>query len=236
VHWIDASSAALLDHLLPLVDGRLLVCAACRPDPGTPAAALRELAEGDYAGRCTELVLAPLSRDEGGRLVRDLLHLNGATGRVEEWIVAKAGGNPLFLEELAGSLVEQGVVARDSASGGLELSQRLDGIAIPDTLRGVIAARIDRLPDGYREALRAASVIGRSFPHRVVQAIVAEDAELDDALASLQELGLIREGSAAREREYTFKHALIQEVTYEGILLERRRELHRRVGEALAAL
>jgi tetratricopeptide (TPR) repeat protein len=127
-----------------------------------------------------------------------------------------------------------GALARDG--NGWRLTVDVEQITIPDTLHGVIMARVDRLDEDTKQALRLASVIGRSFLHRIVAAMSEAASELDRHLAHLQQLELIREKRRIPELEYIFKHALVQEATYESILVDRRRQLHRRVAECIESL
>ncbi|HEX9597588.1 MAG TPA: tetratricopeptide repeat protein, partial [Anaerolineales bacterium] len=128
------------------------------------------------------------------------------------------------------------MVRRDPASGRLQAIAHIESIHIPDTLQGVIMARVDRLDEEVKQVLRVAAVIGRSFLYRVLKAIAEAGQRLDDCLAELQQTELIREKRVTPELEYIFKHALAQEATYETILLQKRRELHARVGQAIEAL
>jgi len=148
----------------------------------------------------------------------------------------KAEGNPLFLEEVIRALVSMGAITREAGTELWKATAQIEDIRIPDTLQGVIMARIDRLEEEVKQLLRLASVIGRTFLYRVLQAIAEADRELDHHLDELQRVELIREKSRIPELEYIFKHALIQEATYESILLKRRRELHAQVGACLETL
>jgi tetratricopeptide (TPR) repeat protein len=237
LHWADDSSALLIEHLLPLTEReRLLIIGLGRPDPGNPAAHLRDVAGGKLNGRYTEVQLQALSENDSGILLQNLLDIDELPPQVRRLIMRKADGNPFFLEEIIRTLVSTGAVVRSPASGRLEATGSVENVAIPDTVQGVIAARIDRLEEGPRGALRAASVIGRSFFYRLLEAIEAEDGALDSHLEVLQELEFIRLKQLTPELEYIFKHALAQETTYEGILLERRRVLHARVAGAIEAM
>ena len=135
-------------------------------------------------------------------------------------LLERAEGNPFFLEEIVRWRAAQGAEA----------------MAVPETVEGVILARIDRLEEDVREVLKVASVVGRSFLRRVLEAIVAAGIELDAELGELLRIELIRERQRLPELEYIFKHALVQEATYGSILRQRRLELHRRVGECIERL
>jgi tetratricopeptide (TPR) repeat protein len=237
VHWLDASSAALLEHLLPLsIDLSLLFIFVARPEPDTPLARVRELGRGEYVDRYTEIVLRPLSKAESAELVHNLIHLDDLPVRLQETILAKAEGNPFFVEEVVRSLIDLGGLRQEPGTGRWAVSEQAAHIAIPDTLQGVIMARVDRLDEDLKQVLRLASVIGRSFLHRVLASIAEADRELDQNLAALEAREFVRERARDPELEYIFKHALVHEATYESILLQRRKELHRRVGAAIEEL
>jgi class 3 adenylate cyclase/tetratricopeptide (TPR) repeat protein len=237
LHWVDESSALLLEHLLPLTErAPLLLCGVSRPDPKTPAARLREIATKDYADRYAEIRLASLSQIDSAQLVRNLMASETLSPRVQEMIIRKAEGNPFFLEEIIRSLIDVGAVIRDPATGLWRATARVETITIPDTIQGVVMARVDRLDEDVRQVLRTSAVIGRTFLYRVLRAIAEADRELDRHLAELQALEFIREKQRMPELEYIFKHALAQEATYESILLQKRRELHAQVGRVIEAL
>ena len=237
VHWMDASSAALLEHLLPLVDeAPLLVCCVSRPELDSPLTRLQELARADYSDRSTEIALQALSAAESTTLVRHLTRIDELPAQLRDAILAKAQGNPFFVEEIVRSLVDLGGIERVEATGSYRVTDRASRITIPDTLLGVIMARIDRLDEELKQVLRLASVIGRSFFYRLLVAISEAERELDESLAGLQARELVLEKARDPELEYIFKHALVQEATYESILKQRRRDLHKQVAAAIETL
>ncbi len=237
LHWVDESSASLLGHLLPLVERvPLLICGVSRPDRQTPAAQLQETASQDFPGRYTEIRLTPLSQTDSVQLVRNLLAIENLPSRVREMIVRKAEGNPFFLEEIIRTLIDAGVVIQDQATGRWQATAQIEAITIPDTVQGVIMARVDRLDEDVKQVLRTAAVVGRSFLYRVLRAVAEADRQLDLHLAELQAIELIREKQRTPELEYIFKHALAQEATYESILFQKRRELHAQAGQAIERL
>jgi class 3 adenylate cyclase/tetratricopeptide (TPR) repeat protein len=236
-HWADESSAGLLEHVLPLIDtSPLLICCVGRPDPNTPATRFRELAAAKHADRLTAIVLSPLNTTESARLVQNLLAMDERSSRVRDLVLRKAEGNPFFIEEVVRSLIAMRAVVQDEATGHWRATAPSGEISIPDTIQGVIMARIDRLDEDIKEVLKLAAVVGRSFLYRVLQTIAEAERELDRHLIDLQNVDLIRERRRIPDLEYIFKHALVQEVTYESILADRRRDLHRRVAESFEVL
>jgi class 3 adenylate cyclase/tetratricopeptide (TPR) repeat protein len=236
-HWADESSAGLLEHLLPLVEtSALLICWVARPDPGTPAARILTLAGDRHADRLTAIALGPLDAAESARLVRNLLAIEESSGRLHDLVLRKAEGNPFFMEEVVRSLIGMQAVVREEATGRWRATAPPEEISLPDTIQGVIMARIDRLDEDLKQVLKLAAVVGRSFLYRVLKTIAEAEYELDRHLEGLQHVDLIRERRRIPELEYMFKHALVQEATYESILAERRRQLHRSVAECVESL
>lgn len=237
LHWMDESSTLLVEHLFPLVETvPLLIIGISRPERETPAARLSDLCARDHADRYTEIRLAPLSNADSAQLIHNLLEFENFPARLRELIVDKADGNPFFLEEVIRTLLDSGAVVRDESSGRWRSTAQIDKIQIPNTLQGVIMARVDRLDDELKQVLRVASVIGRSFMYRVLKATAEVEQRLDDELNELQATDLIREKQHLPELEFMFKHALAQETTYESILLQKRRELHARVAHVIESL
>ncbi len=149
-------------------------------------------------------------------------------------IIEKTQGNPFFMEEMVRALVEQGVLVRNGAT---RLTKPLTEIHVPPTVHGILASRIDALPASEKGLLQTLAVIGKDFPLNLVRHMTASpDDRLEPMLKGLQAGEFIYEQPALGETEYTFKHALTQEVAYNSVLIERRRLLHERTGEAIEAL
>jgi class 3 adenylate cyclase/tetratricopeptide (TPR) repeat protein len=230
LHWADPSSVQLLTDLLALTEQTpLMLCLAFRPERDAPIWQLREYAARYLPHRFTEIHLQPLTSEAAGQLAACLLGTSELPASVNA-LLERAAGTPLWLEELIRTLRERGVVSNEGKTSLGDIGH----LEIPDTLQGLIIARLDRLGEA-RVALQTASVIGRRFAHRVLSR-VAEDSELDAHLMQAQRADLVRELAAIPEREYGFKHMLVQEATYSTLLMRRRRELHRLVAGALREL
>ncbi len=249
MHWSDAASVELLLHLLPLTESiPLVILCALRPDRQAPAWQVRTLADEQYPHRYTEVLLRPLSLAESSELVNRLLTIADLPDRLRASILEKSGGNPFFVEEVVRTLIDRGaVVAEDHAENGVmrrywHASSAGADFEIPDNLQSLLAARMDRLEEETRQTLQLASVIGRSFYYRVLNALAAGGSpagatvELDRHLSALVRLEMIQEAARVPEVEYKFRNPLMQEATYRTILLKRRRDFHRRVGEAMESL
>lgn len=236
LHWADESTTELIEHLLPLTASLpVMLVGTSRPDPSTAAARVRHTASTEFPERYLEIRLTPLAAAAGADLVRHLLDGTDDDG-LRQRVMARAEGNPYFAEEVVRSLITTGAVVRDEASGRWRVTREIDEIAIPDTIQGVIVARVDRLDDEVKQVLKVASVIGRSFLYRVLDALDDAGTTLDVYLDGLQQLELIRERRRQPELEFLFTHALVQEATYDSILLDRRRHLHREVATVIEQL
>ena len=243
LHWTDPASAELLLHLFQLAEqAPLLFLCALRPDRTAPAWGVKQSAETDYFHRYTEINLEALSEKESSALVDSLLTVADLPSRLRQRILAKAEGNPFFVEEVVRALIDSGAVTRDDSGMHWRATADVEEMDIPDSLQALLMARIDRLEDEARRTLQLAAVIGRSFYYRVLQWIATNEASvatathLDRQLGALLRMDLIREAARVPEVEYVFRHALTQEATYNTILRRRRREFHHRVGEAIEAL
>ncbi len=235
LHWADESSTLLIEHLYPLINRvPLLICGVSRPEANVPAARLQETALRDYERRYTEIRLNPLSPAECTQLMVNLLEIENLPARIRQLILHKAEGNPFFLEEIMRTLIDRKAVLRED--NHWKATSTLETLIIPDTVQGVIMARIDRLDEELKTVLRTASVIGRAFLYRLLKEVAEAVRELDERVERLKALELIREKQKAPELEYIFKHALVQESTYESILLKKRQELHGRVASVIETL
>jgi len=178
--------------------------------------------------------LSQLTLKSSTELVEALLEEGSVDEDLRNLILGKAGGNPLFVEELTHNLLDTGAIA--SSDGAYILTKKVSEIEVPDSLQAVIAARIDRLDETLKYVLQVASVIGREFAFRVLRVILEMKEKLRQYLGDLQGLEFIYEKTLFPELEYIFKHALTQEVAYNNLLLQRRKEFHRLAGEAIEKL
>lgn len=235
LHWADPTSIELLHSLLPLIDVTpLMIVAAYRPRREELSWGFHEAVQREYHHRSTLIELEPLDLKESRHLIASLLEIEDLPEKIRQLILKKAEGNPFFMEEIIRSLLDQGLIFRDN--GHWRAKAEIQVIAIPNTLNGVITARLDRLAEPTRRVLQAASVLGREFSTRILTSI------LNDADSSLQELSelqrrdLILEMSRYPQPTFLFKHALTQEAVYNSLLLSNRRDLHKRAAEAIITL
>ncbi|MBL7184563.1 MAG: AAA family ATPase [Anaerolineae bacterium] len=237
LHWADPTSMELLERLLALTDrAPLLILCVLRPQTEHGSWRLKETAARLYRHRHTDLWLDPLSAAESERLVGNLLRVEDLPPKLKWRILSHAEGNPFYVEEVIRSLIDSGAIEQDEATGRWQATQDMSSIPIPDTLQGVLMARIDRLQEEAKRVLQLAAVIGRIFFYRVLAAIAQEERELDGHLITLQREEMIRERARLPELEYIFKHELTREAAYNGLLKKQRRIFHCQVAEALERL
>jgi class 3 adenylate cyclase/tetratricopeptide (TPR) repeat protein len=215
LHWADASSQILLRRLLREPDIPMVFVANFRPGYEAPETMQVFDLEELSPRQTRELLTSILEAEPPRELVR--------------FIEERSDGNPFYVEEVVHTLLETNLLT--PVAGEWRLAGPLSEAAVPATVRGVIAARIDRLDDSRRRVLRHAAVVGREFLHSVVAELTGEADELDPSLGELMAVDLIR--PIEPDVEYIFKHALTQEVAYDGLLHSERQKLHERVAYAM---
>jgi class 3 adenylate cyclase len=216
IHWAEMQLLDLLEYVLGSVQGPLLVITTARPElvqrrPGWGGRADGELLE-----------LEPLSAHDSARMLDELL-AGSLPAELSEVLVERAEGNPFFVEELLGVLIDRGLLSR--RNGSWALRELPTDFTVPDSVHAVLAARIDLLDGAEKAALQAAAVIGRVFWTGPVYELV----EAKPDLRVLEERDFVRRragSSMAGEREYVIKHALTREVAYESLPRARRARMH----------
>ena len=230
LHWADSASAELLDYVARNTrDCPLLVCAVHRPEGQL------EL-EVERQDNYTNIALGELLPESSLALVRSMTKMKELPQELSQLVLTKAQGNPFFVEEIVRSLLDSEYLRLDTSTGEYQPAVGLRQVEMPDTIKGVIVARLDQLEEGTRNVLRIASVIGRFFQYAVLRAIyprdIADD-ELLQRLSDLARLGLTRLERKDPVPEYYFKHILTQEVAYESLGFAQRRDLHDQVASYL---
>jgi class 3 adenylate cyclase/tetratricopeptide (TPR) repeat protein len=225
LHWIDGETQAVLDTLVDsLGSARLLLLVNYRPEYQHPWGSKTYY---------SQMRLDALPAESAGELLAALLGDDPGLVPLKQLLIKR--GNPFFLEETVRTLVETKALA--GARGRYRLTQPLQAIQVPPTVQAMLAARIDRLPVEERRLLQVASVVGKDVPFALLQAIAdLPDEALRGGLDRLQAAEFLYETGLFPDLEYSFKHALTHEVTYGGLLLERRRELHARIVAAIESL
>jgi class 3 adenylate cyclase/predicted ATPase len=222
-HWADSTSRELIDlavdrfRHLPV-----LAIITFRPEFEAPWAGLPNVGT---------LVLGRLDRSNVENMVARVTGGRSLPAVLMEQIVAKTDGNPLFVEELTKAVLEAGILVEDAE--GYRLDGPLPTLAIPATLQDSLMARLDYLAP-VKEIGQIGAAIGREFSYSLLRALLGRDeTALKDALAQLEQAGLVFRRGEPPDAVYSFKHALVQDAAYEGLLKTRRRVLHRHIAETL---
>jgi predicted ATPase/class 3 adenylate cyclase len=231
LHWADEASLNLLINLVDLAGTQpiLFIC-MLRPDKTVPGWDSMGKIQQTIRERYHAIELEPLHAEQTDMLLKNLLGMKDFPKNVRDLIVEKADGNPFFVEELIRSLIETKQIIRENSHW--KAVNENAKVSLPNTLRGVLSARIDRLPELSRHVLQNAAVIGRSFDLRVLKRLTSLNGGLNSHIQYLKEVSLIE---PARD-EYMFHHVLIQEAAYDSILIKNRVQLHRQIGETLEEL
>jgi class 3 adenylate cyclase/tetratricopeptide (TPR) repeat protein len=227
LHWIDEATQEFLNLLADsLGTAKILLLVNYRPEYSH---------KWNSKTYYTQLRLDPLGKASADEMLTAMLGVGTDLIPLKRLIIERTEGNPFFMEEIVQVLLDESALVRDGRS--VNLTKPLSALKIPPTVQGILAARIDRLPADAKELLQTLAVTGREFPLSLIHAVVAKsDEELNRLLNDLQLGEFIYEQPATGGIEYIFKHALTQEVAYNSVLMERRRQLHERTAAALEAL
>lgn len=239
LQWADDLSRDALRALVDLVDqAPLLLCVTARPQLDLDL----WLRAGENAPRPTEhflLDLEPLAPEHSRALLGHLADLSSMPEDFVESILTRAEGNPFFIEEFVRMLVDEEVLAFRNGRWQMASEVALESLELPDTLRGLIMARVDRLPDDLRRVMCDAAVIGLQFDARLLEEVerrLRNDHEVASRLDRLVEVGLLVGRPQAGERVYAFRHGLTREIIYGSLLSSQRAELHRMIAECIEQL
>jgi transcriptional regulator with AAA-type ATPase domain/tetratricopeptide (TPR) repeat protein len=214
LHWIDRASEELLASLVERLPGvPVLLVTTYRPGYRPP------WIEKSYA---TQIALAPLSVEESLTMAQSVSLARPLPDRLIRIILNRAEGNPFFVEELIRAVGDRGELPA--------------GMRVPDTVQGVLMARIERLGEEPRRLLQTASVLGRAASLRVLETMWGDTEVLIALLRELERFEFLYEQRTGEDTLYVFKHALTQEVAYESLLAAKRRTLHAAAGAALELL
>jgi predicted ATPase len=182
----------------------------------------------------TQLHLDPLGKESAQEMLSALLGDGEDLIPIKQLIVERTEGTPFFMEEIVQALFEDGILQHN---GTVKIARSMNVVKVPVTVQAILASRIDRLPTNDKYLLQTLAVIGREFTSTLLRQVVGgRDNDLNQMLSNLQMAEFIYEQPATGDIEYTFKHALTQEVAYNSILIERRKLLHERAGLALESM
>jgi class 3 adenylate cyclase/tetratricopeptide (TPR) repeat protein len=230
LHWADSSSVELLKRILKDFQLPTVFIFAYRPLFGLLSSHQIISISTVY----NEIRLQDLSTSEAQAMVESLLKTETVPSDLGKFIQTKIEGNPFYLEEAINSLIESGTLIREN--GSWKLTRQISDAVIPSTVQGIITARLDRLEKEAKRVLQEASVIGRAFLYEILKRITDLKDAIDKSLYGLERLDFIRARTLQPDLEYIFKHALTQEVVYNGLLKKERQVLHERIGLVIEQL
>jgi len=227
LHWVDKSSEDQLKHLLESIPGaRILLIFTYRPE------FVHTWGAKSFHSQVT---LNRLSNRESLMMVSHLLDTEELDRDLEEFILEKTEGVPFFIEELIKSLKDLKII--EIEDNRYRIAKDIKEVIIPATIQDVIMARVDSLPEGIKSLLQTVSVVGRESSYDLIKRLTGlAEQELLSHLSVLKDSELLYERGIYPQSTYIFKHALTQEVTYNSLLLKRRKEIHEEIGEAIEAL
>ncbi|MBX3057386.1 MAG: AAA family ATPase [Anaerolineae bacterium] len=235
MHWMDRASLDLVEYLMPLVQQLPLGFVwLFRPDREKGCWQLRRKARQEYPHHYREIGLYGLNTADTQQMLLNLIPVSQWPPGVADMILNRVEGNPLYLEEVIRSLINDGLLAQ-TADGRWQFSETITSITVPDTLEGVLLARLDRLEELCRWTVQMAAVVGRSFPFDVVEHTANElnHMAVTSYLDELQLVEIVREAQRSPELVYAFIHSLMQEVSYSSLAASARREYHRLIARYL---
>lgn len=230
LHWADPSFVELLRYICLEIRQPAIVLCVYRPTFNLFTS--HELSSISKIYR--EIRVKDLSPTETQDMLESLLKSNTIPMDLQRFVQDRAEGNPFYLEELVNSLIESEALLRDN--GNWKIAKPISESEISSTIHGIITGRLDRLQNEMKRVLQEASVIGRSFLHDILKRITDFKEQCEQCVGGLERLDLIRMRSREPELEYIFKHALTQEVVYNGLLKKERREIHERIGHVIEEL
>jgi predicted ATPase/class 3 adenylate cyclase len=230
MHWADPSTMELVRKLVSNLSDPLMVVCIYRPVITIFTDFEINTLPIDY----TELRLRELSPSESQDMICSLLNADQIPKELRGFIRDSIDGNPFYVEELINALIDSEALSKDS--GQWVLTKTIDDSFISTNIQGVIAGRIDRLGRDTKRILQEASVIGRAFLFDILQRISETKQDIDKNLMTLERLDLISAKSIQPTLEYIFKHALTQEIVYNGLVKSERRLIHEKIGNVIEIL
>ena len=233
LHWADAVSLEALRFVMDRLERtRLMLLVTHRPAPDNDQLDSSRVSH-------TALRLSPLNSEDGRSLLAALFGeswVNSAGGLLDQ-ILERAGGNPLFVEEIVRGLIDRGVLMREGQRWRTVAGEAATGI--PATIQAMLLARVDRLPQEVRRLAQEAAVIGPRFDATLLKAVTADPGRLEAGCELLCDAEIIEEvagSGSVSSQSYRFTQTLLQDVIYQNLLLQRRTDIHGRIGAAFEQL
>ena len=226
LHWVDEETQALLDAMVEGVpSARIVLIVGYRPEY-----------EHDWHRKSyfREIRIAPLPTGRAEYFLDALLGNDPSLAPLKELLINRTDGNPFFMEESVRTLHEMNFIGGEA--GQFKLLKAAETVRIPESAKAILSARVDRLSEKNKRVLQAAAVIGKEVPFTLLAKISElDDEDVREAIDQLQAQEFVYEASLFPELIYTFRHALVQETSYDSLLGDRRRSLHRAIVDVMEA-
>lgn len=236
VQWINDTSLELLRYCLPLCDdSKLLLLIIYRPDRSSPAWSFQHYVETEFPHRVITVNLPAMTVEECNEYIDHLVGPDALDPQAKHVVIYKAEGNPFYIKELLDGLIARKALEKDPETGKWKATRRITSLDVPDSLQGLLLARVDRLTATERHVLQMASVVGTVFWERMILAISDGEEGVPRALTQLQRHQLISERSRDTNMgvEFSFDSPLMREVVYESLLRTQRMDYHLKVAKFL---
>jgi len=230
LHWADPSFLELIKLLISEFRNPVLFLCVYRP-------IISLFTSHQISNMVTpyqEIRLQDLSVSESQGMVESLLKTDEIPLELQQFLQDKVEGNPFYIEEVINSLIESETLICDN--GNWKLTRKITEVEVSSTIHGLISGRLDRLETESKRIIQEASVIGRIFFYEILNRVTEIKYQIDQSLRSLERLDLIRARALHPDLEYIFKHALTQEVVYNGLLKKERQAIHDRIGRVIEHL
>lgn len=228
LHWADSSFLELFRFFLSSFQDPVFFLCTYRP----PFSLFGDLKPAPAISEYREIRLQNLATLDAENMVKSLLKTESIPAELHRMIHEKAEGNPFYLEEVVNALIDSETLKRKN--GVWELKGSLDFLKIPSKVHGVISARLDHLEKPTKRVLQEASIMGKSFSLNTLEKITRVQSPIAKHLSELEKVDMIRMSiSQSGQKEYAFKHSLIQEVVYDGLLIKERQEIHEKTAQTI---
>jgi len=232
MHWSDASSIAMFESLYKLsLNHPVMFINVLRPGYKETGDYILKYLVDNFPGDHTTIHVNPLEETESGNLINNLLRETPLPVEIQTMIIRKSEGNPFFIEEILRSFLDEGIIG--AKAGHFIVTEKINDVNIPETINEAILSRVDKLDEKTRELLNTASVMGRNFYYKVLEEATDTIEELDERLAYLTEVQLITETKKKEDIEYLFKHALAQQLTYDAMMQQSRKDTHLKIARSI---
>ncbi|NND08035.1 MAG: AAA family ATPase [Saprospiraceae bacterium] len=226
LHWADPSSLELLSNLLSKLQHVCTIIVSFRSNFNLSSIYKKERSQF----RHVDINLRPFTKEQGEAMLQSILNTIEVPQPLNQYVHDKISGNPFYIEEFVNHLLD---TKKLNKNGIWRLEVDLNDEDIPNTIEGVIRARLDQLEKETMRLLEQAAVIGRSFFHDVLERVVTSKNDLETQLDRLKNSEIILENLLESRKEYTFRHALTQEIAYNTMLRKERKSIHAKVAHSI---